>query len=97
VFGTYGAAYLVLAIRVVDTALVALVARQLQLRAWFYGWLIVLFFVCLVGFLHYRFWTTSSTARRLATYAGIYIVAFDLALAIELARKYGILFTGITQ
>ena len=28
------------------------------------------------------------------TYAGVYIVAFDLILAIELGRTYGIRFTG---
>jgi 4-hydroxybenzoate polyprenyltransferase len=89
-FGTYGAAYLVLAIRVLDTALVALVAIHLDLSGWFYAWLIILFAVCMIGFFQYRFRTCPATARRMQTYAGLYIVAFDLALAIELGRKYGI-------
>jgi len=94
-FGTYGAAYLVLFIRIVDTGLVALVAIHLGLSAWFYVWLLVLFLVCMIGFVQYRFWTTPATARRLETYAGLYIVAFDLALAVELGHTYGFNFAGI--
>ena len=94
-FGTYGAAYLVLVIRVVDTALVTLVAHYLKMSVWFYVWLIVLFLVCMIGFFQYRFRATPATARRMATYAGFYIVAFDLALAIELVRVYGIKLGGI--
>jgi 4-hydroxybenzoate polyprenyltransferase len=94
VFGTYGAAYLVLVIRVVDTGLVALVAHHLRFSAWFYVWLIALFLLCMVGFLQFRFRTSSATARRMETYAGLYIVAFDLALAVELARTCGISLRG---
>jgi 4-hydroxybenzoate polyprenyltransferase len=93
-FGTYGAAYLVLLIRVVDTALVSLVGMHLGLSAWFYAWLIGLFAVCMIGFFQFRFRTSPVTARRMQTYAGLYIVAFDLALAIELGRKYGITISG---
>jgi 4-hydroxybenzoate polyprenyltransferase len=93
-FGTYGAAYMVLAIRVIDTALVALVAYQIGLSVWFYLLLVLLFLVCLVGFFQYRFQTSTATAKRLGIYAGFYIVAFDLALAIELGRKYGIGWSG---
>jgi hypothetical protein len=94
--GTYGAAYLVLAIRVVDTGLVTMVARHLNFSAWFYGWLLILFLLCMVGFFQYRFRTTPVTARRMATYAGFYIVAFDLALAAELVRTYGISLGGLS-
>jgi 4-hydroxybenzoate polyprenyltransferase len=93
-FGTYGAAWLVLAIRVVDTALVTLVGIHLGLSRWFYASLIILFVICMLGFCQYRFWTSPSTARRMQTYAGIYIIAFDLILAIELGRKYGMAFSG---
>ena len=92
-FGTYGAAYLVLVIRVIDTALVTLVGIHLGLSGWFYAWLVILFAVCLIGFFQYRFRTCPATARRMQTYAGLYIVAFDLALAIELGRKFGITFS----
>jgi len=93
-FGTYGAAYLVLLIRVIDTGLVALVALHLGLSVWFYALVGLLFVVCLVGFFQYRFQTSPATAHRMEIYAGIYIVAFDLALAIELGRTFGIQLSG---
>lgn len=91
-FGTYGAAWMVLAIRVVDTGLVALVGYHLDLSVWFYVALVVLFAVCLLGFLQYRFHTSVKTAKRMETYAGMYIIAFDLILAIEIVRKFGVEF-----
>jgi hypothetical protein len=39
--------------------------------------------------------TTRATARRMEIYAGLYVVVFDLALAVELGRTYGIVFAGI--
>jgi 4-hydroxybenzoate polyprenyltransferase len=93
-FGTYGAAYLVLVIRVIDTGLVTLVGLHLGLSAWFYVLLVLLFMVCMVGFFQFRFQTSPATAHRMEIYAGIYIFAFDLALAIELGRTYGIQFSG---
>ncbi len=90
IFGTYGAAWLVLGIRVVDTALVALVGYHLGLSRWFYAALVALFAVCLVGFVQYRRHTNPKTAKRMETYAGMYIIAFDLILAVEIARKNGI-------
>jgi 4-hydroxybenzoate polyprenyltransferase len=90
VFGTYGAAWVVLVIRVIDTALVALVGWHLGLSPWFYGALTLLFLVCLVGFFQYRFHTNRKTAKRMETYAGVYVVAFDVILAAEIARRYGI-------
>ncbi len=87
IFGTYGAAYAVLALRVIDTGLVALVGLHLGLSALFYGVLIALFGVCLIGFFQYRWQTSPKTARRMETYAGLYIIAFDLVLAIALVRR----------
>lgn len=94
IFGTYGAAWLVLAIRVVDTAMVALVGYHLGLSVWFYIALVALFGVCLLGFLQYRFQTNAKTAKRMETYAGLYIIAFDLILAIEIVRKFGVVLSG---
>ena len=90
IFGTYGAAYLVLLIRVIDTGLVALVGWHLGLSPWFYGALVALFLVCLVGFFQYRFHTNRKTAKRMEIYAGMYIIAFDVILAIEIARRFGL-------
>ncbi|HEX7182673.1 MAG TPA: UbiA family prenyltransferase [Thermoanaerobaculia bacterium] len=90
VFGTYGAAYIVLLIRVIDTALVALVGWHLGVSVWFYAALVALFLVCLIGFFQYRFHTNRKTAKRMEVYAGMYIIAFDLILAVEIARLYGL-------
>jgi len=89
VFGTYGAAWVVLLIRVVDTGMVALVGFHVGLGLWFYAALVALFLVCLIGFIQFRFNTNARTAARMETYAGMYIIAFDLVLAIELVRLYG--------
>jgi len=90
IFGTYGAAYVVLLIRVIDTGLVSLVGWHLGLSPWFYAALVALFLVSLTGFFQYRRHTNRKTAKRMETYAGMYIIAFDLILAIEIARKLGI-------
>ncbi len=90
IFGTYGAAYVVLLIRVIDTGLVALVGWHLGLSPWFYAALVLLFLVCLVGFFQYRFHTSRKTAKRMETYAGMYVIAFDVILAIEIVRRHGI-------
>lgn len=90
IFGTYGAAWVVLGIRVIDTALVALVGWHLGLSPWFYAALVALFLVCLVGFFQYRFHTNRKTAKRMEVYAGMYIIAFDLILAAAIAARYGV-------
>jgi 4-hydroxybenzoate polyprenyltransferase len=90
IFGTYGAAYLVLGLRLIDTLLVALVGWHLGLAAWFYWALVALFGVCLVGFFQYRFDTNRRTAQRMELYAGMYIIAFDVLLAIAIAGRVGI-------
>jgi 4-hydroxybenzoate polyprenyltransferase len=90
IFGTYGAAYIVLAIRVVDTALVMLVGRHLGLPRWFDAALVALFLVMLIGFFQFRFQTSPKTAKRMETYAGMYIIAFDLILATAIGGMYGV-------
>jgi 4-hydroxybenzoate polyprenyltransferase len=94
IFGTYGAAWFVLLIRVIDTVLVTLVGLHLGVSIWFYVLIVLLFFVCMIGFLQYRFDTSPTTAGRMGLYAGIYIFAFDLALAFELVRAHGIRIEG---
>lgn len=89
IFGTYGAGYLVLLIRVVDTLMVSLVGFYLGLTVWFYVLLWLLFLVCLYGFLDFRTHTNEKTAKRMETYAGMYIIAFDIILAIAIIYKVG--------
>jgi 4-hydroxybenzoate polyprenyltransferase len=92
IFGTYGAAHAVLMVRVIDTGMVALVGWHLGLARWFYAILIALFAVCLIGFFQYRFQTNRQTAKRMEVYAGMYIIAFDLTLAIALGSSRGVEF-----
>ena len=90
IFGTYGAAYMVIVIRVIDTLMVALVGWHLDLSYRFYLVLITLFLVCCIGLYQFRFNTCRKTARRMETYAGMYIIVFDLTLAIEILLRYSI-------
>jgi 4-hydroxybenzoate polyprenyltransferase len=94
IFGTYGAAYMVLLIRLVDTGMVALVGAHIGASCWFYVLLVVLFCVCLAGFFDYRLRTSTRTAKRMEAYAGMYIVAFDLTLAAEIIRMNGMRWSG---
>ena len=89
VFGTHGAAYAVLLVRVIDTAMVAWVGHNIGASPWFYAALVVLFGVCLVGFADYRLHTNRRTAKRMEHYAAMYIVAFDLTLAIQILSRNG--------
>jgi 4-hydroxybenzoate polyprenyltransferase len=96
IFGTYGAAWAVILVRVIDTAIVAFVGWHIGASHWFYVALIVLFCVCLLSFYQFRFHTSAKTAKQMETYAGIYIIAFDLILAIELISQYGVEFQWTT-
>ncbi|HEU4996296.1 MAG TPA: UbiA family prenyltransferase [Gemmatimonadaceae bacterium] len=89
IFGTYGAAWIVLGLRLVDTALVSLVGRALGVSAWFYAAIGMLFFLTLGTFIRFRLRTTSRAAKALERNAGLYLIAFDLILAIELVRLHG--------
>ena len=93
-FGLCGAANLVLLMRLIASALVIVIAMHLELSHWFYAMVVLLFIASAIGHAQYRLQTSTATARRMELYAGVYIVAFDLALAFELARKYGIDFVG---
>lgn len=90
IFGTYGAAYLVLLIRVIDTALVASVGFALGFGRWFYVALIILYVVCLAGFFHFRFRTSARSAKMMEVYAGVYMIVFDILVAVEIMRLRGV-------
>lgn len=89
-FGTYGAAWLAQALRLISTLLVSIVAYQLDLSLRFYAILLLLLLACSVGLAQHMFFASSRTAKLMEVYAGIYILAFDLVLATELGLRYGI-------
>ncbi|MCA1732182.1 MAG: hypothetical protein LC732_01105, partial [Acidobacteria bacterium] len=94
IFGTYGAAWIVMGIRVIDTGLVAIVGFALGAHPWFYVALIALFVFSIGSFLRFRFRTTPRAAKMLEINAGVYLIAFDLILAAELIRMYGLRVTA---
>ncbi len=87
IFGTFGAAYVVLLIRAIDTALVAAVGWHLGASRWFYIALVALYAVCLFGFFQYRFRPTPRHAKMMEVYAGMYMIVFDLLVAVELYAR----------
>ena len=95
-FGTYGAANAVLVVRFIDTAMVATVGYHLDFPAWFYAVLIGLYGVCLVGYFQYRWNTCRKTAKRMEVYAGMYVIAFDVAVALALGSTRGVVFSWPT-
>lgn len=89
IFGTYGAAWMVLGLRLVDTTLVAVVGHAIGVSAWFYVAVVALFLVTLGTFVNFRRDTSARTAKALERNAGLYLIAFDLILALELVRMQG--------
>jgi 4-hydroxybenzoate polyprenyltransferase len=89
IFGTYGAAWIVLGLRVIDTTLVSIVGRAIGASGWFYAAVVALLLVTLGTFLRFRRNTSSRTAKALERNAGLYLIAFDLILAAELIRMQG--------
>ena len=92
VFGTRGAVFVVLAVRAVDTGLVAIVGHALGFGTAFYVLLAALYAVCLVSAGRFLAAPSKKTAKLLEVWAGLYIILFDLILAIELVRKLGLRF-----
>jgi 4-hydroxybenzoate polyprenyltransferase len=88
-FGTYGAAWIVVALRLIDTTLVAIVGHAIGVSLWFYVAIVALFLMALGAFLRFRLRTTRASAKALERNAGLYLIAFDLILAIELIRMQG--------
>jgi hypothetical protein len=92
IFGPFVAASLVLFIRVIDTSMVAAVGRHLNLSPLFFVAIILLFALTLFSYFSFIRNVTRRTAKQLEHTAGLYIIAFDAALAIELIRKCGVTF-----
>ncbi len=90
IFGTYGAAWLVLFIRIIDTALVAYVGYALGFGTFFYVAIALLYLACVVGFLQFRIMTTPRSAKMMEVYAGVYMIVFDILVAVELGRTRGL-------
>lgn len=89
IFGTYGAAWIVLGLRAVDTSLVMVVGHAIGAPGWFYGALVILFAIMLGTFVRFRLHTTTAAAKAMEINAGLYLIAFDLTLAAALVGQHG--------
>lgn len=90
VFGTYGAAWVLIGLRVFDVALAAAIGAVIGVGWGYYAALVVVFFVILAGNIQYLRGPTTERAERMETYAGLYIVAFHAIVAISVALAVGI-------
>ncbi len=88
--GPFRPAWLALAAVSVGAALSWRVGALLGLGRWYHGTVVALVFLVAVGVLDYRLRPTPARAARLKDYAGLYIFAFDVLLAVELARVNGL-------
>ena len=68
----------------------ALVGVLMDFDWWYHAVVVVLLAIVASGVLHFRMRTTTATAASLQIYAGMFIFAFDILLAIELIRLHGL-------
>jgi 4-hydroxybenzoate polyprenyltransferase len=57
---------------------------------WYHAAVFALLMAVAFGVLHFRIRTTTATAANLQIYAGMFIFAFDILLAVELVRLHGL-------
>ncbi len=89
ILGPSAAAYVVLALRVLDIGLLALLGRHLGLDAWFFAVLAIALVVCALGVFRYLRSSTPSTAKRMQTVSVLLLLVLDLALTVAIALRYG--------
>lgn len=89
-FGPIRAATLVVVIRLIDTAMVATIGWRLGLSPYFFAAITGLLIATLISYARFCRRPSTKTAKTLERVAGLYIIAFDAALAIELIRKFGV-------
>lgn len=90
VLGSYPSAYASLLALVFSAILSVLVGVLMGFEWWYHGTIVILLLLVGFGILHFRLRTTSATAANLQLYAGIFIFAFDILLAVELIHLNGL-------
>ena len=88
--GPYRPAWLALTAIAAAAAISWQVGAQMGLERWYHGTVLGLLALVATGVLDYRFRPSPARAARLKDYTGLYIVAFDVLLAVALARVYGL-------
>ena len=92
VMGPYPAAFAALAALLFSGGISLRVGFLLHFGAWYHLSVGLLLLVVAVGVLHFRLQTNTDTAAHLPLYAGLFIFAFDILLALELIRLHGVVF-----
>jgi acyl-CoA synthetase (AMP-forming)/AMP-acid ligase II len=91
--GPYPSAFGVLVALLASGLISMVVGRILGFAGWYHGAVVGLLLIVTGGVLHFRLHTTTTTAARLQTYAGLFIFAFDWLLAAELIRLHSLTWT----
>jgi hypothetical protein len=68
----------------------ALVGILMDFAWWYHAVVVALLLIVAFGVFHFRLRTTTVTAANLQIYAGTFIFAFDILLAVELIRLHGL-------
>lgn len=90
VMGVYPPAWGTLLALLFSGIISALVGVLMDFAWWYHAAVIALLVIVAFGVLHFRIRTTTATAASLQIYAGMFIFAFDILLAIELIRLHGL-------
>lgn len=86
--GPYRPAWLALLAIATAAAISWRVGAQMGLGRWYHGTVLGLLVLVAAGVLEFRLHPSPARAARLKDYAGLYIIAFDVLLAVALARVY---------
>jgi 4-hydroxybenzoate polyprenyltransferase len=92
VMGPYPAAGAALLALLFSGAISLVVGVLLHFGLWYHVTVAALLLVVAAGVLHFRLRTSTATAANLPLYAGTFIFAFDILLAVELIRLHGVVF-----
>jgi len=90
VMGAYPSAYGSLLALLFSGIISLLVGVLMDFAWWYHGTVAALLLIVTLGVLRFRLKTTTATATNLQIYAGLFIFAFDILLAVELIRLHGV-------
>lgn len=91
VMGPYRSAGISLLALLFSGAVSVIVGAAMDFEWWYHAVVAALLAVVIFGVLNFRIKTTSATAGNLQIYAGMFIFAFDILLAVELILSYGVI------
>lgn len=90
VMGPYRSAFISLLALLFSGMVSMIVGAQMEFAWWYHAAVAALLGVVVFGVLYFYIKTTGRTAASLQLYAGMFIFAFDILLAVELIRSHGL-------